>query len=195
MELISIQNIWNFIINTFPFQNERIFFIIGTCISHHLGYWGYNLFLYIVYHFDLYSKYKIQSSKWPERNLAIKCLKQAIIDSFIILPLLMYFLYPLFKYFGMPDAKEAVPSFLRIYIEFILFMIGNDFIFYWSHRALHTPFLYKRIHKQHHEFKQSIGIAAEYSHPIEGMINLIATIGPVIISGTHMISFWIYFFF
>ena len=34
-------------------------------------------------------------------------------------------------------------------------------------RMLHHPFLYKRVHKQHHEWTAPIGIAALYSHPVE----------------------------
>ncbi len=39
--------------------------------------------------------------------------------------------------------------------------------FYWVHRALHHPALYKQIHKQHHEYKGTIGFATEYATPAE----------------------------
>jgi sterol desaturase/sphingolipid hydroxylase (fatty acid hydroxylase superfamily) len=39
--------------------------------------------------------------------------------------------------------------------------------FYWIHRALHHPTLYKHIHKQHHEYKGTIGFATEYATPAE----------------------------
>ena len=34
-----------------------------------------------------------------------------------------------------------------------LFLAWNDFAVYWTHRALHLPFLYKHVHKVHHMFK------------------------------------------
>ena len=43
----------------------------------------------------------------------------------------------------------------------------EDFLFYVSHRVLHTPFFYKNIHKQHHRYNVTISIAAEYAHPFE----------------------------
>ncbi len=42
-----------------------------------------------------------------------------------------------------------------------------DTTFYWSHRALHHPALYKHFHKQHHEYKGTIGFAAEYASTVE----------------------------
>jgi hypothetical protein len=38
--------------------------------------------------------------------------------------------------------------------------IFNDVGFYWSHRALHHPPLYRLFHKQHHQFTATIGAAA-----------------------------------
>ena len=39
-------------------------------------------------------------------------------------------------------------------------MLTEDFFFYWGHRLMHLPYLYKRIHKQHHEFKNPVSMAA-----------------------------------
>lgn len=49
-------------------------------------------------------------------------------------------------------------------------MVIEDFAFYWSHRILHTPFFYKRIHKIHHEFNNPVSISAIYAHPLEYLI-------------------------
>lgn len=52
-------------------------------------------------------------------------------------------------------------------MHIIFFMICEDFGFFWSHYILHSPFLYKHIHKIHHEYESPFSLAAEYSHPIE----------------------------
>lgn len=31
-------------------------------------------------------------------------------------------------------------------------LMCEDFVFYWTHRLLHLPYFYKKIHKIHHEF-------------------------------------------
>ena len=46
-------------------------------------------------------------------------------------------------------------------------MLFLDTSFYWSHRLLHHPRLYKHFHKQHHEYRGTIGFAAEYAHFVE----------------------------
>lgn len=53
--------------------------------------------------------------------------------------------------------------------------------------TVHHPSLYKAIHKKHHKFKVSIGFAAEYSNPIEGLFaNLIPhATGPVLTQMHH----------
>ena len=38
---------------------------------------------------------------------------------------------------------------------------GCDTLFYWTHRALHQPPLYRLLHKKHHEFKASTVWASE----------------------------------
>lgn len=49
-------------------------------------------------------------------------------------------------------------------------MICEDFAFHFTHRFLHWKVIYPYIHKVHHTYVTTVGIAAEYSHPIEFII-------------------------
>ena len=50
-----------------------------------------------------------------------------------------------------------------------------------AHQLLHTPLLYKHIHKLHHKYSAPFGLAAEYAHPLEVMILGMGTIfGPLL---------------
>eukprot|EP00946_MAST-07B_sp_MAST-7B-sp1_P004491 g4491.t1 len=90
-------------------------------------------------------------------------------------------------HFGMPSLTEPLPaSFARLCVGFATAHFVNDVGFYWSHRAVHHPSLYKHIHKQHHAYTGSIGFAAEYASPLESIIsNALPTIGGMLFFGCH----------
>ena len=65
--------------------------------------------------------------------------------------------------------------------QIAIFFVLEDTWHYWFHRALHTPTLYKKIHKLHHQYSAPFGLAAEYASPIEVMILAFGAVGiPVI---------------
>lgn len=59
-----------------------------------------------------------------------------------------------------PTSVVFVPVLCGAQI-FVCIMV-DDTLFYWSHRLLHHPKIYGMIHKKHHTFKHTIGIAVEY---------------------------------
>lgn len=62
-----------------------------------------------------------------------------------------------------PDPPSAV----RVLIEVTLMFSSEAVLFYFMHRLLHTPFLYRNVHRVHHEFKTPIALASTYAHPVE----------------------------
>ena len=63
--------------------------------------------LYAIYHFGLFSKYKIQAqNKWPARQLVIDCVIKLLVNHLILQPFAFYFLFGLFKRFGMPAVRQ-----------------------------------------------------------------------------------------
>jgi len=71
-------------------------------------------------------------------------------------------------------------------------MIVEDTSFYWLHRLFHTPRFYKLIHKKHHEFINTVGIASEYAHPLEFAFgNLLPSgLGPMLLGNCHIFTIW-----
>ena len=56
---------------------------------------------------------------------------------------------------------------VKAIIEYSICIFLTDFTFYTCHRISHHPYLYKYIHKKHHEVKNCIGMAGVYTDPID----------------------------
>ena len=50
-------------------------------------------------------------------------------------------------------------------------ILCNEVLFYYSHRAFHHRALYRRFHKQHHEFRAPYALAALHAHPVEFVLS------------------------
>jgi len=85
----------------------------------------------------------------------------------------------------LPDSKTLIFS--------ILFcMICEDFTFHLCHKFLHQRWVYPYIHKIHHTHIITVGIAAEYTHPVEFLIGntLPFMVGPILLgSRMHYFTF------
>ena len=52
-----------------------------------------------------------------------------------------------------------------------LMIVWHDFYFYWTHRLLHTPWLFRRVHGVHHRSRNPSPWAAFSFHPLEALLN------------------------
>ncbi|GAU88675.1 hypothetical protein RvY_01325 [Ramazzottius varieornatus] len=50
------------------------------------------------------------------------------------------------------------------------FIVFTDSLIYWIHRALHSKYLYKRLHKTHHKWKIPTPFASHAFNPIDGFL-------------------------
>ncbi|KAJ3012742.1 UNVERIFIED_CONTAM: C-4 sterol methyl oxidase [Siphonaria sp. JEL0065] len=117
-----------------------------------------------------FRKYRIQ----PDKIVTGDALRDVIVhvslsQLFTQLPMMCLF-KPLTESLGMRFLEAPFPSVALIALQCAIFVVVEDTYHYWGHRALHWGILYKWIHKQHHYYTATFGVAAEYASVAEVII-------------------------
>lgn len=144
---------------------EFIFFVCFSCLL-----WLFEDFLV---------RWRIDEKKEPRKNLLSSAFKEAFIA--IVLHIALYYvLWPAWKPGLVVDGEGDSWRTLALFSYFSF--ATNEVFFYFAHRMFHEiPALYK-LHKQHHEFNFTKGIAAEYANIIEAIVaNFLPTVSGWII--------------
>jgi len=94
-------------------------------------------------------------------------------NSFIESVFVCHLLYFMWYAEGIDRSLTAV-GLLNGPVALWLIIVFNDMFYAPMHRALHTPFLYKWIHKHHHRvaFPQRGNVDARNEHPVEQILGM-----------------------
>lgn len=172
--------------------------VFGPIFIHYLVFifWS-SLGLYLTYDRKqgLYPEKKIQpNARTMHKADLIKCLKSIAVNHllWVWLPGLLSY-YALVKRPSLLATRRSLPTAAKLFYETIICFLFQEVGFYWTHRWLHSPWLYGRIHKQHHEFTSPISINAEYAHPLEFVLSNVfpAILGPLVLK-THTFTNCVY---
>jgi len=63
-------------------------------------------------------------------------------------------------------------EYVILFVTFIGALAVHDFYFYWTHRFLHVPFVFKHVHRWHHQSHAVNAWSAFSFHPLEGLIQI-----------------------
>jgi len=180
-------------------ENEGLFYSLVTFFVHEIVFLFCNFYFCVIHKLNLnfFERYKVSPDPWPWQsdpeawNIQLKkTIKQLLFNHLVVLPGLMI---PNVLFNVCPYRLDAeLPSYWEIIPQLVFCMLCEDFSFYWSHRFLHSDKLYSKIHKMHHEYKQTCCISSEYAHPLEYIFGNILTtnLGAMILGKRmHFITF------
>ena len=174
--------------------SDKTIFIVGSTFLHFFVYWFLGLFYLIIdmYKINYFKKYKIQSTIYPyNKKLLYNTIKVVLINQIIINPIIAYFVYN----FNSGILDIILPSTINIIFDLIISLFIVEITFYYIHRLLHLPFLYKYIHSIHHIYSTPIAIGALYAHPLEYIFSNIlpVVLGPLLCK-SHFITLLLFQF-
>jgi len=185
---------WNYLENSLtPIQ----LYVFGAFIVPSILYWIYGI---VFSYFDLQTNsflrsWKIQPDKNDplERERLLECIKVALFNQFIITPPVGLVFYYLYRWRGC-SMTLPLPSFNSFVFQIAMCILVVETLFYYFHRLLHLPYVYRLYHKKHHTWTAPIAFAAVYCHPVEHVVgNLLPILcGPLFINAHLAVTFvWI----
>ncbi|KAI5294492.1 C-4 sterol methyl oxidase, partial [Ascosphaera atra] len=161
-------------------QNDVLATGLMSFFMHEFVYFGRSLPWMIIDTFGFFRKYKIQGNKIPTFREQLECAKLVLISHFTVeLPQIWLF-HPMAQFFGL-QTDVPFPSLWTMAYQIAVFFVIEDTWHYTFHRLFHLPFLYRTVHKIHHQYSAPFGLAAEYASPIEVMALGFGTVGGPII--------------
>jgi 4-alpha-methyl-delta7-sterol-4alpha-methyl oxidase len=123
-----------------------------------------------------------QDRKWFFPSLQRLALNNICVLGFAVL------LWPLMRLSGVHAGEP--PPWIEVLWQLPIFLLVDDIGTYFVHRAMHTRWLYRRVHIVHHRITEPISLDGGYFHPVENeLICIIALAGPIIV-GAHIYTIY-----
>ncbi|XP_077557880.1 fatty acid hydroxylase domain-containing protein 2-like [Haemaphysalis longicornis] len=160
------------------------------------SYWALGLVFLLADTTEAFSsirRYRVQgtATKVALRDL-LPVVKRVLFNQFFIqLPINVIF-YWLKSLRGF-DQSLHLPTLPLAGLHFVCFIAIEEVLFYYSHRLLHHRLLYRRFHRQHHEWTAPVGVTAVYCSTLEHVLSNVLPVvtGPALL-GSHLSVHWLW---
>ncbi len=151
------------------------------------------LFYYVIFRQRWVLK-KIQP-KFPKRKDYLREIIYSLISMGIFALIAWLVIRTPFSQFTL--RYESIETYGWTYWGFsiILMILLHDTYFYWTHRAIHHPKIFRKIHAIHHKSQNPSPWAAFAFHPIEGIITAAVIVPISLFIPFHTSSLIIFLFF
>jgi 4-alpha-methyl-delta7-sterol-4alpha-methyl oxidase len=128
----------------------------------------------------------------PRRPDVRKWLRQAIdrwLFNNLLLTIAVVALWPLVAPWSRVHLGEPPPWWWML-AQVVGFVYLDDVLYYFMHRAMHHPRVYRHVHAVHHRVRTPVAITGHFMHPIEyGLTGLLALVGPLLV-GAHVYTLY-----
>jgi len=83
-------------------------------------------------------------------------------------------------------------SFFYFFLSIVLMILFHDMYFYWTHRLLHLPGWYQKVHSVHHLSSNPSPFTSLAFHPVESVIQALVLPLMVIIIPSHPFAIFVF---
>lgn len=173
--------------------SDREIFTMGSLVVVIFSFYLQGWFFVLADWYGFLSKYSIRSGthQLATEKKQWDAIKEASIDVFIVKPMVFYFIYPYIADTIIQFGDE-LPSFSTVIFHWLCLKVVFSTSLYFIHRAMHHRSVYQYVHKRHHTYYDTVGFAAQYAHPIEGITSSLHVIFGMLLVRPHFIVYCIF---
>ncbi len=171
---------------------------VWLLLDNAIKYFFISLPFYLVYYvfFKKQFSFKKIQSKFPKlkdyaRELGFSTLSVLI---FSVPPLVMMYSDTIRPYTTFYNRIDMYGK-LYFILAFPLMLIMHDTYFYWAHRLMHNPWLFKMVHLVHHKSTNPSPWAAYAFHPLEAIVESLIFVIFLLAIPMHSIHLMTFFVF
>lgn len=151
----------------------RWIFSFGLLTARYLIFAGIAFLIFYVLKRRKWLFMKIQQ-KYPENKQILTEIKYSMLSFLVLASTSVFFRWLSINHIV---ALKIYRNFAEHSVAYYLFttafiIVFHDTYFYWVHRLMHHPLLYKRVHEVHHLSKDPTPWAAFAFHPFEALIEI-----------------------